>query len=103
MRGWGLERNAQLPMGGYAWAHALIDNALRSPGQQGDGSADGAQRRMIMRGWEQVEALREARAAMSAETALRFKRYVTKTTYRSRHGDTTALAHIYSSSQPSRK
>ena len=41
---------------------------------------------MIMRGWEQVEALREVRAAMPAEIAIRFKRYVTKTIYRSRYG-----------------
>ena len=67
LRGWGLARNAQLPMGGYAWAHDLIANALRPPGQPGNCTTDGAQRTMVLRGWEQVQVLRAARAALAPE------------------------------------
>ena len=44
-------------MGGYAWAHDLIANALRPLGQPGNGTTDGAQRTIVVRGWEQVQVL----------------------------------------------
>ena len=73
-------------MGGYAWAHGLVDNALRPPGQPGNGAVDGAQRLMVVSGWERVQELRAARAALAPELSARFKRYVTRTVYRSRYG-----------------
>ena len=41
---------------------------------------------MVLRGWEQVQVLRAARAALAPEPAVRFRRYITRTVYRSRYG-----------------
>ena len=41
---------------------------------------------MVVRGWEQVQVLRAARAALAPESAARFTRYITRTVYRSRYG-----------------
>jgi len=91
LRGWDLERNAQLPMGGYAWARNLVVNALRPPDHVGDGSADGMQREMILQGWAEVERLRAERVALAPVAARRFTKLITRTVYRSRYGTSGML------------
>ena len=93
IRGWGVPRDAALPMAGLEWALDMIENVLRTPEQQGRGP-DGMVRAMLGEGWDAVEELRRVKTIHTASER-RLDENLTKSTIR--RGNTTRyIGHDYS-------